>query len=158
MHPSHLAFSRLKRLVSIARGVTARTVIGSLKQRGQRLIGPCPIHTGEVTRRPSSPISQKISGTALPVVAVAAMGSSGYGAWTTANTLKSPATWPPWPRSRQYPQGSRRVLPCIRGWRWWSVPGASCVRDKSALLPQYCSGLISPAAGSNSYAEPHASS
>ncbi len=56
-------------------------------------------------RRPSSPLSQKISGTALPVVAVAAMGSSWCGAWTTANTLKSPATWPPWPRSRQRPRG-----------------------------------------------------
>ena len=54
MHPSHLAFSRLKRLVSIARGVTARTVIGSLKQRGQRLIGACPaddLDNGELSRR-----------------------------------------------------------------------------------------------------------
>ena len=57
MHPSHLAFSRLNRLVSIARGVIARGMIGSLKQRGQRLIGLCPIHTAKLTRRPSSPIS-----------------------------------------------------------------------------------------------------
>ena len=111
MHPSHLAFSHLKRLVSIERVVTARGVIASLKQRGQRLIGPGPIHTAEIAHRLSSPISQKISGTALPVVAVAAMWSSWCGAWTTVNTLKSPATWPPWPRSPQRPQGSRRVLP-----------------------------------------------
>jgi hypothetical protein len=39
MHPSHLAFSHLERLVSIARGL-----IASLKQRGQPLIGPCPLH------------------------------------------------------------------------------------------------------------------
>jgi hypothetical protein len=103
MHPSHLAFSHLKRLVSIERGVTARGVIGSLKQCGQRLIGPGPIHTAEITHRPSSPISQKIFGTALPVVAVAAMWWSWCGAWTAADTLKSPATWPPWPRSRQRP-------------------------------------------------------
>jgi len=47
MHPSHLAFSHLKRLVSIARVLTARGVIASLKQRGQRLIGPCPVHHGD---------------------------------------------------------------------------------------------------------------
>jgi len=47
MHPSHLAFSHLKRLVSIERVLTARGAIASLKQRGQRLIGPCPVHHGD---------------------------------------------------------------------------------------------------------------
>ena len=47
MHPSHLAFSHLKRLVSIERVLTARGVIASLKPRGQRLIGPCPVHHGD---------------------------------------------------------------------------------------------------------------
>jgi DNA primase len=47
MHPSHLAFSHLKRLVSIERVLTARGVIASLTQRGQRLIGPCPVHHGD---------------------------------------------------------------------------------------------------------------
>ncbi len=47
MHPSHLAFSHLKRLVSIERVLTARGVMTSLKRRGQRLIGPCPVHHGD---------------------------------------------------------------------------------------------------------------
>ena len=47
MHPPHLAFSHLKRLVSIERVLTARGVIASLKPRGQRLIGPCPVHHGD---------------------------------------------------------------------------------------------------------------
>jgi DNA primase len=47
MHPSHLAFSHLKRLVSIERVLTARGVMTSLKQHGQRLIGPCPVHHGD---------------------------------------------------------------------------------------------------------------
>ena len=36
MHPSPLAFSHLKCLVSIARGLTVRGAMTSLKQRGQR--------------------------------------------------------------------------------------------------------------------------
>jgi DNA primase len=47
MHPSHLAFSHLKRLVRIEQVLTARGVIASLKRRGQRLIGPCPVHHGD---------------------------------------------------------------------------------------------------------------
>ena len=47
MHPAHLAFSHLKRLVSIEQVLTARGVIASLTQRGQRLIGPCPVHHGD---------------------------------------------------------------------------------------------------------------
>ncbi len=47
MHPSHLAFSHLKRLVSIEQVLTARGVIASLTRRGQRLIGPCPVHHGD---------------------------------------------------------------------------------------------------------------
>ncbi len=47
MHPPHLAFSHLKRFVSIERVLTARGLITSLKQRGQRLIGPCPVHHGD---------------------------------------------------------------------------------------------------------------
>jgi DNA primase len=47
MHPSHLAFSHLKRLVSIERVLTARAMIASLKPHGQRLIGPCPVHHGD---------------------------------------------------------------------------------------------------------------
>ena len=57
MHASPLAFSHLKRLLSIERVVIAGGMIGSLKQRGQRLIELCPIHTAQLTRRPSSPIS-----------------------------------------------------------------------------------------------------
>ena len=47
MPPSHLAFSHRKRLLSIERVLTARGLIGSLKPRGQRLIGPCPVHRGD---------------------------------------------------------------------------------------------------------------
>lgn len=47
MPPSALAFSHLKRLVSIERVLSARGVIASLTRRGQRLIGPCPVHHGD---------------------------------------------------------------------------------------------------------------
>jgi DNA primase len=47
MPPSSLAFSHLKRLVSIERVLSARGVIASLTPRGQRLIGPCPVHHGD---------------------------------------------------------------------------------------------------------------
>jgi DNA primase len=47
MQPSPLAFSHLKCLVSIAWGLTARGAMTSLKQRGQRLIGPGPVHHGD---------------------------------------------------------------------------------------------------------------
>jgi len=47
MHPPHLAFSHLKRRVSIERVLSARGVMSSLKQHRQRLIGPCPVHHGD---------------------------------------------------------------------------------------------------------------
>jgi DNA primase len=47
MPPSSLAFSHLKGLVSIEQVLTARGVIASLTPRGQRLIGPCPVHHGD---------------------------------------------------------------------------------------------------------------
>ena len=47
MPSSSLAFSHLKRLVSIEQVLTARGVIASLTPRGQRLIGPCPVHHGD---------------------------------------------------------------------------------------------------------------
>ncbi len=47
MQPAHLAFSHFKRLVSIEQVLTARGVIASLTRRGQRLIGPCPVHHGD---------------------------------------------------------------------------------------------------------------
>lgn len=47
MHPADLAFSHLKRLVSIEQVLSARGVIASLTPRGQRLIGPCPVHHGD---------------------------------------------------------------------------------------------------------------
>jgi DNA primase len=47
MPPSSLAFSHLKGLVSIEQVLTARGMIASLTQRGQRLIGPCPVHHGD---------------------------------------------------------------------------------------------------------------
>jgi DNA primase len=47
MPPSSLAFSHLKGLVSIEQVLTARGMIASLTRRGQRLIGPCPVHHGD---------------------------------------------------------------------------------------------------------------
>ncbi|MCP4381692.1 MAG: toprim domain-containing protein [Hyphomicrobiales bacterium] len=47
MHPSTLAFSHLKHRVSIEQVLTARGMMTALKQRGQRLIGPCPVHRGD---------------------------------------------------------------------------------------------------------------
>jgi DNA primase len=47
MPSSSLAFSHLKRLVSIEQVLTARGMIASLKPHGQRLIGPCPVHHGD---------------------------------------------------------------------------------------------------------------
>ena len=47
MPSSSLAFSHLKRLVSIEQVLSARGMLASLRQRGQRLIGPCPVHHGD---------------------------------------------------------------------------------------------------------------
>ena len=47
MSPPALAFSDLKRSVSIATVLTAEGLATSLKRRGQRLVGPCPVHGGD---------------------------------------------------------------------------------------------------------------
>jgi DNA primase len=47
MSPPALAFSDLKRSVSIATVLTAEGLAASLKRRGQRLVGPCPVHGGD---------------------------------------------------------------------------------------------------------------
>ncbi len=47
MYPPALAFSLLKRTVSIERVLTAEGLAASLKRRGQRLVGPCPVHGGD---------------------------------------------------------------------------------------------------------------
>jgi DNA primase len=47
MCPTTLAFSQLKRNVSIKTVLTAEGLAASLKRRGQRLVGPCPVHGGD---------------------------------------------------------------------------------------------------------------
>ncbi len=47
MYPPSLAFSHLKRTVSIETVLTANGLAASLKRRGQRLVGPCPVHGGD---------------------------------------------------------------------------------------------------------------
>jgi DNA primase len=47
MYPPALAFSHLKRSVSIETVLTAEGLAASLKRRGQRLVGPCPVHGGD---------------------------------------------------------------------------------------------------------------
>ena len=47
MCPPFLAFSHLKRTLSIETVLTAKGLDSSLKRRGQRLIGPCPVHGGD---------------------------------------------------------------------------------------------------------------
>lgn len=47
MSPPALAFSDLKRSVSIETVLTAEGLATSLKRRGQRLVGPCPVHGGD---------------------------------------------------------------------------------------------------------------
>lgn len=47
MHPPFIAFSYLKRTVSIETVLTAKGLAKSLKRRGQRLVGPCPVHGGD---------------------------------------------------------------------------------------------------------------
>jgi len=47
MHPPALAFARLKRLVSLEQVLTAKGLTGSLRRRGNRLVGPCPVHGGD---------------------------------------------------------------------------------------------------------------
>jgi DNA primase len=47
MYPPALAFPHLKRTVSIETVLTAEGLAASLKRRGQRLVGPCPVHGGD---------------------------------------------------------------------------------------------------------------
>ena len=47
MSPPALTFSHLKRSVSIETVLTAEGLAASLKRRGQRLVGPCPVHGGD---------------------------------------------------------------------------------------------------------------
>ncbi len=47
MRPPFLAFSHLKRTVSIETVLTAKGLDASFRRRGQRLIGPCPVHGGD---------------------------------------------------------------------------------------------------------------
>lgn len=47
MYPPALTFSHLKRSVSIETVLTAEGLATSLKRRGQRLVGPCPVHGGD---------------------------------------------------------------------------------------------------------------
>jgi len=47
MYPPALTFSDLKRRVSIETVLTAEGLAASLKRRGQRLVGPCPVHGGD---------------------------------------------------------------------------------------------------------------
>ncbi len=47
MYPPFIAFSHLKRRVSIEAVLNAEGLATSLKRRGQRLVGPCPVHGGD---------------------------------------------------------------------------------------------------------------
>ncbi len=47
MIPSHLSFDRLKRSVTVQRVLAAEGLTRSLKRRGSRLVGPCPLHGGD---------------------------------------------------------------------------------------------------------------
>ncbi len=47
MHAPALDFARLKRLVSLEQVLIAKGLSASLKQHGNRLVGPCPVHGGD---------------------------------------------------------------------------------------------------------------
>ncbi len=47
MYPPSLAFSHLKRAVSIETVLAAKGLVAPLRRRGQRLVGPCPVHGGD---------------------------------------------------------------------------------------------------------------
>lgn len=47
MSPPAVTFSHLKRTVSIATVLNAEGLTTALKRRGQRLVGPCPVHGGD---------------------------------------------------------------------------------------------------------------
>ena len=47
MIPSHLNFKRLKQLVNIEQVLGDKGLLDRLRQRGARLVGPCPLHNGD---------------------------------------------------------------------------------------------------------------
>ena len=47
MFPSHLNFTRLKRLVPIEQVLSHRGLLHKLRCRANTLVGPCPIHSGD---------------------------------------------------------------------------------------------------------------
>jgi hypothetical protein len=47
MSPPVVTLSHLKRTVSIETVLNAEGLVTSLKRRGQRLVGPCPVHGGD---------------------------------------------------------------------------------------------------------------
>ena len=50
MIPPHLDFRRLKRQIGIEQVLQAHGLLGSFRQRGERLVGPCPLHGGDNPR------------------------------------------------------------------------------------------------------------
>lgn len=47
MIPPHLDFRRLKRTVTIEQVLAGKGLLGRLRRRGARWVGPCPIHRGD---------------------------------------------------------------------------------------------------------------
>ncbi len=47
MIPSHLDFKRLKQAVTVEQVLADRGLLGHLRRRGGRLVGPCPLHGGD---------------------------------------------------------------------------------------------------------------
>jgi DNA primase len=45
--PPHLEFKRLKRTVTVERVLAAEGLTATLNRRGNRLVGPCPLHGGD---------------------------------------------------------------------------------------------------------------
>ena len=50
MIPPHLLFRSLKRRVSIEQLLQANGCLAAMKRRGDRLVGPCPLHQGDNPR------------------------------------------------------------------------------------------------------------
>ena len=55
MSPPVLTFSHLNRTVSIETELNAEGLATSLKRRGQRLVGPCPVQGGDTPHAPQVP-------------------------------------------------------------------------------------------------------
>ncbi len=47
MIPPHLDFKRLKQAVTVEQVLADRGLLGLLRRRGSRLVGPCPLHGGD---------------------------------------------------------------------------------------------------------------